>query len=59
MNGSLGPAFRNSILVALVAVVWLVASGQILAYYIVRRGDRRAAIVMLYELAGLMIPYPA
>jgi raffinose/stachyose/melibiose transport system permease protein len=59
VQGSLGPAFRNSILVALIAVIWLVASGQVLAYYIVRRGDRRSTIVMLYVLAGLMIPYPA
>jgi raffinose/stachyose/melibiose transport system permease protein len=59
VNGSLGPAFRNSAIVAAVAVIWLVAAGQVLAYYIVRRGDRRGIIVMMYVLAGLMIPYPA
>ncbi len=59
VNGSLGPAFRNSVIVAAVAVIWLVFAGQVLAYYIVRRGDRRGVVVMMYVLAGLMIPYPA
>lgn len=57
--GSLGRALTWSAVIDVVSVLWLVFAGQLVAYYIVRKGNRLATVVLVYILLGLMIPYPS
>jgi raffinose/stachyose/melibiose transport system permease protein len=57
--GSLGQSLLWSATIDVIAVLWLTASGQLLAYYIVRRGNRISSVLLMYILLGLAIPYPS
>jgi|SRR5579875_29261 len=57
--GGLGQALLWSAVIAVVSVLWLTTAGQVLAYYIVRRGNRLATVVLLYVMAGLAVPAPS
>lgn len=57
--GGLGQALLWSAVIAVVSVMWLTTAGQVLAYYIVRRGNRLATVVLLYVMAGLAVPAPS
>lgn len=57
--GSLGRSLVWSAIIDVVSVLWLTIMGQLLAYYIVRRGNRVGALLLLYLLVGLAVPYPS
>jgi raffinose/stachyose/melibiose transport system permease protein len=57
--GGLGQALLWSAVIAVVSVMWLTVAGQVLAYYIVRRGNRLASVALLYVMAGLAFPAPS
>ena len=57
--GGLGKSLLWSGLIDVVAVLWLTLVGQLVAYYVVRRGNRLGAVVFNYVLLGLVIPYPS
>ena len=48
-----------SAVIDVVSVLWLTVMGQMLAYYVVRRGSRVGAMILLYLLVGLAVPYPS
>ena len=57
--GSLGRSLVWSAIIDVVSVLWLTIMGQLLAYYIVRRGNRVGALLLMYLLVGLAVPYPS
>jgi raffinose/stachyose/melibiose transport system permease protein len=58
-QGSLGTSLLWSAIIDVVSVLWLTTMGQLLAYYIVRRGNRLGSLLLLYLLVGLAVPYPS